>query len=741
LSIRTKLVMLFSALVAVPLVAAIAWLGITAHRSVLDAGRALTGVADASLQQSARDVARLTEENAARSGAELVAIGHRSLTGFAQQEIHESEQALRHSADRLTRTGSGLMQRATARIAGASSSAVNDANTQLRRHQRRAIDAVSQALIHSSRRAFDSIGRDLTAQSEQMVVRLAIDLNLERSRRTADLVQNFLQNQIDALNQAAQEPQLVNPNAAVATRLLRQLVEKHHAALLQAELRNEQGDVTAQWPPPLASPPPEAAALPEVAARALKTGRVEHSSVQFEPPGTPPVMALATALRGRRVLVATLSLEMLSHLLAQHVLGDGRAAPVFVMTRDGQVLAHSEPANVGTSLSLAVPRLARVQHIDAETVMYESPGSGPQRRITHLTQIRGTEGWVVVAVQPLSDLLAKTEELRRSVHTTAEAAANEMAQEANAHAARLEAAAVPEQRRVAAETARRVRGENQDVSRQAVAALVRQQDASAHRDIERVKRDSEDASRAAAVAMTRTAQGIASTSGDRIRSDAALRARLGLASMHELASQTAAAAGERIIFESGGVLLVALMAALLVALLTAQSAVRPITALAAGARSIAQGDFSHRVPNTSEDELGQLAASFNRMAASIEASRAELQANNAVLAQEKRRIQAIVDNSPDGLLILNEDGSVGYANPAARSLLPWQGPAHGNGSVPLQAVLSPSLLGSLDDCLEAIDAGRAAVCDLALDAPRRRAEPAPRRGAAPAWVAWSISTT
>ena len=60
LSIRTKLVMLFSALVAVPLVAAIAWLGITAHGSVLDAGRALTGVADASLQQSAGDVARLT---------------------------------------------------------------------------------------------------------------------------------------------------------------------------------------------------------------------------------------------------------------------------------------------------------------------------------------------------------------------------------------------------------------------------------------------------------------------------------------------------------------------------------------------------------------------------------------------------------------------------------------------------------------------------------------------------------
>jgi signal transduction histidine kinase len=37
----------------------------------------------------------------------------------------------------------------------------------------------------------------------------------------------------------------------------------------------------------------------------------------------------------------------------------------------------------------------------------------------------------------------------------------------------------------------------------------------------------------------------------------------------------------------------------------------------------------------------------------------------------------------------------------------------------LQAALPPSLLRSLDDCLEAIDSGRATVCDLALDSPRR----------------------
>src|SRR5439155_16092184 len=233
--------MLFAALVAVPLVVAIAWLGMTAHLSVLDAGRALTGVADDSLRQSARDVARLTAANAARSSTELVVIGQRSLTDFAKREIKADERALSRSAERLTRTGSTALQKATERIAATSGVAVNDANAHLRHQQRQAIGEVSQALIGSSRRAFGRIGRDLTADSEEMVVRLARDLNRERSHRTAELVQNFLQNSIAAVTQAAQEPKMLSGDAYVATRL-RQLVEQHYFALRRAELLTESGE-------------------------------------------------------------------------------------------------------------------------------------------------------------------------------------------------------------------------------------------------------------------------------------------------------------------------------------------------------------------------------------------------------------------------------------------------------------------------------------------------------------------
>lgn len=729
LSIRTKLVVLFSALVAVPLVAAVVWLGVTAHRSVMGAGRELTGVADASLQQAARDVARLTADNAANSRDELVVIGRRSLTKFAEREIQVSQQTLQRSAQNLTRSGTAALQGATERIAASSAAAVSDANARLRQRQRQAVGEVSQALIRSSREAFDRIGRDLTAESEAMVIDLARNLNRERSRRTAELVLAFLQSSIDAVAQAAQEPRMLTDDRYAGNRL-RQLYDQRRGALLRAELLDETGLRSAQWPPPLmpVPDPEEPVKLPDVAVRALRGDGRELSEVEFGPDGATPLMQIAVAVRGgpgrnegaapnrRRVLLATLSLDTLQPLLLRQALGGGQPAPLFVMSREGQILVHSDPASVGSFLSL--PGRAGPQRIEGDTVMFETPGGGPQRQLISRTDMR-YPAWSVVAVQPLTGLLAQTAELQEAIQRTAVAAAKEMVQEAGARAARLDAAAIREQDLAAAETARRIRRENQAVAKAAVADLVRQQAEIARGALARMREDSKAASQAAEREMDRTARRIAGQSAGRIAYEADRRAKLNLASMHELASRTAGTAAGNIALEAVGILAVALMAALLVALLTARSAVRPITALAAGARSIALGDFSHRVPITAEDELGQLAASFNRMAASIEASRAELEASNRVLAQEKRRIQAIVDHSPDGLLILNDDGSVGYANPAARSMLPWREPARLNGAAPLEAVLPPALLTSLGACLRRIDGGEAPVCDVALDHPPR----------------------
>ena len=67
-----------------------------------------------------------------------------------------------------------------------------------------------------------------------------------------------------------------------------------------------------------------------------------------------------------------------------------------------------------------------------------------------------------------------------------------------------------------------------------------------------------------------------------------------------------------VLVSSGGILL-----GMLIGLWTTERVTRPVMALAAGARAVAAGDWSGRVPVTSEDEIGELARSFNTMTAQL----------------------------------------------------------------------------------------------------------------------------
>src|SRR3990172_8702346 len=73
-----------------------------------------------------------------------------------------------------------------------------------------------------------------------------------------------------------------------------------------------------------------------------------------------------------------------------------------------------------------------------------------------------------------------------------------------------------------------------------------------------------------------------------------------------------------------GALALLVAAALAVAL--ARSLTRPILALQAGAARFGQGEFALRLPETSRDELGELAHEFNAMATALAQKEAQLRA-------------------------------------------------------------------------------------------------------------------
>lgn len=116
-----------------------------------------------------------------------------------------------------------------------------------------------------------------------------------------------------------------------------------------------------------------------------------------------------------------------------------------------------------------------------------------------------------------------------------------------------------------------------------------------------------------------------------------------------------------------------LVAAMIVAILLfiflgyrlARRLLQPIQALTASAKALGEGNLDATVPVRSGDELGQLAAVFNDMAAKLRNYRDELREE---VRSAQRTTQAALTASPDPVVVVSRMGEVHLLNPAARAL-------------------------------------------------------------------------
>jgi len=97
----------------------------------------------------------------------------------------------------------------------------------------------------------------------------------------------------------------------------------------------------------------------------------------------------------------------------------------------------------------------------------------------------------------------------------------------------------------------------------------------------------------------------------------------------------------------------------------ARSILRPVQALTVSAAALGDGNWDKEVPVTSSDELGELARTFNTMAAKLRAYR---DATTAKVMRVQRTMEATLTSTPDPLFVVARDGTHEVRNPAAEAL-------------------------------------------------------------------------
>ena len=118
-----------------------------------------------------------------------------------------------------------------------------------------------------------------------------------------------------------------------------------------------------------------------------------------------------------------------------------------------------------------------------------------------------------------------------------------------------------------------------------------------------------------------------------------------------------------------------LLLAILFSIFTAGAIVKPIEKLTQTTQSLAAGKIDSRVPVNSSNELGQLSRNFNLMANRV-------QGQIYRISQEHQRLETILTNMNEGVLLLNGAYEVTYANPAAIAMLTLPEAQRGTGTRP-----------------------------------------------------------
>ncbi len=149
----------------------------------------------------------------------------------------------------------------------------------------------------------------------------------------------------------------------------------------------------------------------------------------------------------------------------------------------------------------------------------------------------------------------------------------------------------------------------------------------------------------------------------------------------EQASRDARSAADSSLFWYVVCLSLVAVLGVLLARRTIGTILRPIQSDTESVLAIGSGNLDQLVPAVSSDELGRLVGAVNTMARQLRDFR---QSQQARLMRLQQAAQAAIDSFPDPVLVVDRDGLVEMANPAARRILGVAPEEHGSQSAAWQ---------------------------------------------------------
>ncbi len=691
----TKLALLFAALVAIPLTVNGIFLSVMGRNNLLSSGAELRGIAEKTLRDSHERLIHSATENAEQSSRELIRISREQLGALGEQQSRLSQDALKQSNERLIQAGSDALRKAMNRSVKASHDAIDKSHAQLRTLHQEAILHVSEQMVTDARAAFERLEGELTQSNRKALLQFVAELNQQRARAAAEKASKFLETTTTTLNDAINLLPLNTTDAYKVNRALAFLREQQRLILYAAVMSPEgrviarQPDGALPFPIPRVqktvfsgdAPPPVGRMETEwllhnpAVSESLQTGQVRYSPVTLMKGRAPRMTVAVPMFKGSielsGVLAVELSLEPLTQLGCNSFVGQS-GAPLFVVAGDGTIVVPSDPSTdklfVGVTPSQKKEFALPMTSLKNEAGTWTSDDTEAVPILGAYAKVKGTD-WMAVSLVPTKEAMALADQMRQTVRRAADDASSAMETKVRSNAEAAVNAAMPQHQLVMADATRTIRGESETLLSSAIKRARKNQKDVTDDAARRIQDGSQQAAQDAAAAMTHHADAAAAEATLKMQRQTQGIAAASLGAMKSAAVTTANRSGQNMMIHSGLLIAVFLVLALVLAMMTAHSIVRPLTQLAAGTEALARGDFSQRVPVQSQDEVGQLAHAFNQMASALEQSRERERAVNAVLSQQNSRLHAIVESTPDGLIMLDNDDRIAFLNSTAQRLL------------------------------------------------------------------------